>query len=68
MSCLEKLIRYGPRVKKSHEDTADIGEEIVDLIFAMICMANSHNINLDEAWKVKMDKITGRDKDRWERK
>ena len=31
-------------------------------------MANSQNINLDEAWKKKMDKCYGRDKDRWEKK
>jgi len=60
--------RYGPRVKKSPKDTADIGEEICDVIFAMICMANSHNINLEEFWKKKMDKCYGRDKDRWEKK
>ena len=60
--------RYGPRVKKSPEDSADIAEEITDLMFAMICLANSNNINLDEAWKKKMDKRYGRDKDRWEKK
>lgn len=60
--------RYGPRTKKSPEDTADIAEEITDVIFAMICMANSHNINLDKAWNKKMDKCYGRDKNRFERK
>jgi NTP pyrophosphatase (non-canonical NTP hydrolase) len=60
--------RYGPRVKKSPEDTADIAEEITDVMFAMICMANSHNINLDESWKKRMDKCYVRDKDRLERK
>jgi len=60
--------RYGPRTKKSPEDTADIAGEITDVIFAMICMANSHNINLDKAWEKKMDKQYGRDKDRFERK
>ena len=59
--------RYGPRVKKSASDTADIAEEITDVMFAMICLANSHNINLDEAWKKKMDKQYGRDKDRFEK-
>jgi len=60
--------RYGPRVKKSPEDSAEIGEEITDVIFAMICMANSHNINLDETMKKKMDKCYGRDNNRWEKK
>lgn len=60
--------RYGPRTKKSPEDTAEISEEITDVIFNLICMANSHNIDLDKAWKKKMDKQHGRDKDRFERK
>lgn len=60
--------RYGPRVKKSPGDTADIAEEITDVMFAMVCLANSHNINLDKAWEKKMDKQYGRDKERFERK
>ncbi len=60
--------RYGPRTKKSPEDTADIEQELCDIMFAIICLANSHNIDLDEAWKKKMDKCYGRDKNRWERK
>jgi len=60
--------RHGPRTKKSPEDTADIGNEICDTMFALICLANSHNIDLDKAWKRKMDKQTGRDKNRFEKK
>lgn len=66
--CREINNRYGPRTKKSPEDTADIGGELADMIFAVVCMANSHGIDLDEAWKKKMDKQYGRDKDRFERK
>ena len=60
--------RYGPRIKKSPEDTADIGSEMGDIIFAIVCLANSHDINLDKVWKKHMDKLTGRDKNRFERK
>lgn len=60
--------RHGPRIKKSPEDSAEIGEEVTDLIFAMICMANSQGINLEEFWKKKMDKCYGRDGKRWEKK
>jgi len=60
--------RYGPRVKKSPEDTADIGSEIGDILFAIVCLANSHNIDLDKIWEKHINKITGRDKDRFERK
>lgn len=60
--------RYGPRTKKSPEDTADISKEIADLIFNLCCMANSQGIDLDEAWKAKMDKQYGRDANRFEKK
>ena len=60
--------RYGPRVKKSPEDTSDIGEEIVDVMFALVCLANSQNIDLSESWNKKIGKINERDKNRWERK
>ena len=60
--------RYGPRTKKSSKDTAEISNEISDIIFNLACLANSHNIDLDYSWKKKMDKQHGRDKDRFERK
>ena len=60
--------RFGPRTKKSPQDTADISDELADILFNLTCMANSNNINLEEAWKKKMDKQNGRDKNRFERK
>jgi len=60
--------RYGGRVKKPTEDVKDIGIEICDIIFALFCLANSHDIDLDESWKKVMDKCWGRDNQRYERK
>lgn len=60
--------RYGSRTKKSPEDTVEISDEISDIIFNLACLANSHNIDLDDSWKKKMDKQHCRDKDRFERK
>lgn len=60
--------RFGPRTKKSPQDTADISDELADILFNLTCMANSNNINLEEAWKKKMDKQNGRDRNRFERK
>lgn len=59
--------RYGPRTKKSPEDTADIEKEISDIMFNLMCLANSHDIDLDEAWAKKMHKQETRDKERFER-
>lgn len=60
--------RWGPKKKKSTEETKEMADEMGDIIFTLCCLANSQNIDLDEAWKRVMDKCYGRDKDRWEKK
>lgn len=60
--------RHGPRIKKSVNDTSEIGEEISDVIFAMICMANSQGIDLEKFWEEKINKCYKRDGNRWEKK
>lgn len=60
--------RFGPKKKKPTEETKEIGDEIVDNIFTLICLANSLNIDLDESFARMMDKINTRDKDRYEKK
>ena len=36
-----------------------------DLLFVLICFANSLNIDLEEAHDAVMEKFATRDKDRW---
>jgi len=60
--------RYGPKKKKSTEDLKDIEDELGDLIFTIICIANAHKINLDSAFVRVMDKYYGRDNNRYEKK
>jgi NTP pyrophosphatase (non-canonical NTP hydrolase) len=59
---------YGPKQKKSSEDTCELSDEMADIIFTLCCLANSHKINLDESFQRVMDKCYGRDKDRFEKK
>ena len=59
---------YGGRVKKAADPENEIGSEICDLMFGLICLANSHNINLTEMWQKTIDKRCTRDKDRYEKK
>ncbi len=59
---------YGPKQKKSNEDLREMSDEIADIIFTLTCLANSHNIDLEEAFSDVMDKCYGRDKDRFEKK
>lgn len=52
---------YGPKKKKLDEKVQDMEEEMGDIIYTLICFANSHNINLDEAIRKSLDKVTERD-------
>ena len=60
--------RHGGKKPKPGEPEGDPGEEIADAIFVLICMANSMNIDLDEAFTAVMTKYRQRDGGRWTRK
>ncbi|UOQ47593.1 nucleotide pyrophosphohydrolase [Gracilibacillus caseinilyticus] len=59
---------YGEKPKKNTEKDNSIEAELGDLLFVMICFANSQGISLDEAFDRTMNKIETRDKNRWTRK
>ncbi len=42
---------YGDKPKKPEEEKQHLGEEIMDVIFSCMCLANSHDINLDDEFK-----------------
>lgn len=56
---------YGPKKKKLDEKKQDMAEELGDIIYTLICFANSHDISLDEAIRASLDKVTERDRDRF---
>ncbi|MFA6022592.1 MAG: MazG nucleotide pyrophosphohydrolase domain-containing protein [Candidatus Pacearchaeota archaeon] len=57
---------YGTKKKKSDEDKKDLGQELVDVIFTIACIANSQKIDLQEAWnKMMNEKHYGRDNQRY---
>jgi NTP pyrophosphatase (non-canonical NTP hydrolase) len=58
---------YGEKPKKSTEKEKAIEEEMGDMLFVLICLANSLNIDLQEAHDMVMNKFNTRDKDRWTR-
>lgn len=60
--------KFGPKKKKATEESAELSEELADVIYTVICLANSQNIDLDKAWKKMMKKLYTRDKERWEKK
>ncbi|MBI4441245.1 nucleotide pyrophosphohydrolase [Candidatus Woesearchaeota archaeon] len=59
---------YGPKKKKPSEDVKDLADEMGDIIFTLACLANSHNIDLEQAFQRVMAKYNDRDKDRYEKK
>ncbi|MBS2969388.1 nucleotide pyrophosphohydrolase [Metabacillus sp. KIGAM252] len=60
--------RFGEKPKKSTEADKAIEEELGDVLFVLVCMANSLNIDLAEAHDLVMKKFTVRDRDRWTKK
>lgn len=59
--------RYGEKPKKPTEEENDIINELGDILFILICFANSLNISLEEAFDTVMHKYNTRDANRWTR-
>jgi NTP pyrophosphatase (non-canonical NTP hydrolase) len=57
--------RFGEKTPKPGEASGDVGDELSDLLFVAVCLANSLQIDLDEAWKGLMRKLNERDANRW---
>ncbi|WP_019242002.1 MULTISPECIES: nucleotide pyrophosphohydrolase [Bacillus] len=58
---------YGEKPKKKSEEEKEIKEELGDMLFVLICFANSLNIDLEEAHDLVMKKFYTRDNNRWTR-
>ena len=56
--------RYGEQSEKPSDANLDLGDEMADILFVLICLANQTGIDLEEAFKKNMDKKTNRDKTR----
>ncbi len=56
--------RYGEQSEKETDKNKDLGDEIADVLFVLICIANQTGINLEEALMNNLNKKTNRDKDR----
>ena len=57
--------RFGQKTKKKEEPEAELGMEMADILFVLICMANREKIDLQEAFDRMMDKVDRRDTSRW---
>lgn len=55
--------KYGDQSFKEGEKD-NIADEMADILWVLICLANQTGVNLTEALKANIDKKTNRDKDR----
>ncbi|WP_445747670.1 nucleotide pyrophosphohydrolase [Polaribacter sp.] len=56
--------RYGEQSEKESDKNKDLGEELADVVFVVLCLANQTGVNLQEAFDKKLDIKTKRDHDR----
>lgn len=57
--------RFGQKTKKKDEAEGDMGMEMADIMFVLICMANREGIDLQVAFDRMMAKVESRDATRW---
>ncbi len=60
--------RFGTKPKKPDESEQELAEELADVLFVILCMANEQGIDLDQAFDGVMEKYRTWDGERWARK
>ena len=56
--------RYGEQSEKASDVNKDLGEELADVLFVVLCLANQTGIDLQASFDKKMEVKTKRDHDR----
>ena len=56
--------RYGEQSEKESDKNKDLGEELADVMFVLLCLANQTGIDLQESFDKKLDLKSKRDHDR----
>ena len=56
--------RYGEQSEKESDKNLDLGDEMADVLWVLVCLANQTGVDLEEAIKKNFEKKTLRDKDR----
>lgn len=56
--------KYGDQSFKNNEDEKNIPDELADILWVVVCLANQMDINLEEAIQKNLEKKNVRDKDR----
>ena len=56
--------RYGEQSEKESDKEKDLGEELADVHFVVLCLANQTGVDLSKAFAKKLELKTKRDHDR----
>lgn len=56
--------RFGEQSEKDSDRESDLGDELADVLWVLVCLANQTGVNLEEAVKRNFQKKTNRDKNR----
>ncbi len=56
--------RYGEQSEKESDKVKDLGEELADVLFVVLCLANQTGTDLQAAWNERMEAKTRRDAER----
>ncbi len=56
--------RYGEQSEKESDKNKDLGEEMADVLWVLICLANQTGVDLTKAFQQNLENKTIRDKDR----
>lgn len=56
--------RYGDQSFKKGEDAGDLGDEMADVLWVLICLANQTGVDLEHALEKNLEKKNMRDRDR----
>jgi NTP pyrophosphatase (non-canonical NTP hydrolase) len=56
--------RYGEQSEKESDKNKDLGDELADVLWVLICLANQTGVDLTEAFKENLEKKNIRDADR----
>lgn len=56
--------RYGEQSEKESDKNIDLSDEMADVLWVLICLANQTGVSLTEAFQKNLEKKSTRDKDR----
>ncbi|HEY0261842.1 MAG TPA: nucleotide pyrophosphohydrolase [Chitinophagales bacterium] len=56
--------KYGDQSFKKSDEQYDLADEMADVLFVLMCLANQTNVDLTEALKKNLEKKTQRDSER----